>query len=172
MQTGMTTGTGARAAADAPADPDPHPDPEAEADRNAATVRRYVDQVQNGGDPDAAAALIHPDFVDHSHAPGSTPGPDGVLKNFLALRRGISDFHADVLMQLARGDYVTTHKLFTGRHTGEVLGIEPTGEPVTLSVIDIVRLRGGRLVEHWGVLDVTPLLANSPAAAPRPEAAS
>jgi predicted ester cyclase len=172
MQTGITAGAGARAASDVPARPHPQPDPEAEADRNAATVRRFVEKVQNGGDPDAAASLIHPDFVDHSPAPGSTPGPESVLKNYLALRRGISDFHADVLMQLARGDYVTTHKLFTGRHTGELLGIEPTGKPVALSVIDIVRLRGGRLVEHWGVLDVTPLLANSPTAASRPEAST
>jgi len=38
------------------------------------------------------------------------------------------------------------------RHApGTLMGIPPTGEKVSINVIDIVRVRNGRYYEHWGV---------------------
>jgi len=39
----------------------------------------------------------------------------------------------------------------TTAHTGTLMGIPPTGEKVSINVIDIVRVRNGRYYEHWGV---------------------
>jgi predicted ester cyclase len=40
-----------------------------------------------------------------------------------------------------------------GIHGGELMGIPPTGRQVTVSLIDINRYSGGKLVERWVNLD-------------------
>ena len=52
-----------------------------------------------------------------------------------------------------------TRKVFTGTHLGPLQGIEPTGRRVEIHVIDIVRVAGGKIVEHWNCVDRLGLLA-------------
>ena len=33
------------------------------------------------------------------------------------------------------------------------MGIPPTGKSMSIGVIDIIRVAGGQLVEHWGLMD-------------------
>jgi predicted ester cyclase len=42
---------------------------------------------------------------------------------------------------------------WTGTHKGEFMGIPPTGKSISIGVIDIIRVAGGQLVEHWGQMD-------------------
>jgi predicted ester cyclase len=60
--------------------------------------------------------------------------------------------------QIAEGDKVVTRKVFHGTHRGELMGIPPTGREVQIEVIDIVRVEGGQIVEHWNVVDRRGLL--------------
>lgn len=39
------------------------------------------------------------------------------------------------------------------------MGIDATGRPVRIDVIDIVRVVGGRYAEHWGVNTLPVVLA-------------
>jgi hypothetical protein len=52
-----------------------------------------------------------------------------------------------------RGGKVVTRKVFHGTHLGAFQGIEATGREVEIPVIDIVRVEGGRIVEHWNCVD-------------------
>jgi len=45
---------------------------------------------------------------------------------------------------IAEGDQVVTKKTFTGTHTAELNGMPPTGK---------MRVRGGKIVEHWLTMD-------------------
>jgi predicted ester cyclase len=67
-----------------------------------------------------------------------------VRQQFDAFRAAMPGFRATILDQVAEGDKVVTHKVFTGA---------PNGHEVEIKVIDIVRLEGGRIVEHWNVVD-------------------
>jgi predicted ester cyclase len=40
-----------------------------------------------------------------------------------------------------------------GRHTGNLMGLPPTGLQVAYDYVHIVRYRDGKAVEHWGVRD-------------------
>lgn len=51
---------------------------------------------------------------------------------------------------LVDGDRVAVRTLFTGIHSGDFFGIPPTGRPVEVSGTHIVRIRDGRIAEHWG----------------------
>jgi predicted ester cyclase len=54
---------------------------------------------------------------------------------------------------MAEGDKVATRKTLQGTHQGEFMGIPPTGQQVSMGLIDIVRLADGRVVEHWSMAD-------------------
>ncbi|HSD01772.1 MAG TPA: ester cyclase [Gaiellales bacterium] len=134
-------------------------------------VRRFIDEYQTGASDAAFAELLHPDVIDHSRPPGIAPGAQGVRQQFDGVRAGLPDFRATILHQVAEGDLVMTHKVFHGTHTGELLGIPPTGREVEILVIDVVRVADGRIVEHWGIVDRLGLLQQL-GAIPEPEAAT
>ena len=43
----------------------------------------------------------------------------------------------------------------TGRHTGEVFGLAPSNQEVRVRGMEIFRCEGGKIVEHWGVVDLS-----------------
>src|SRR4029078_12761801 len=53
----------------------------------------------------------------------------------------------------AEGDQVVTKKTFHVTHEDEFFGIPATGAPVTLTFVDIMRVRDGRITEHWLCMD-------------------
>lgn len=122
-------------------------------EQSKRVVRRFVDEYQTGADERAFEELLDPDVVDHSRPPGVAEGAEGVRQQFEAFRAAFGDFRAEVLDMVAEGDKVVTRKVFRGIHEGDFGGIPPTGRPVEIRVIDIVRVRGGRIVEHWNQVD-------------------
>jgi predicted ester cyclase len=127
---------------------------------NKKAVRRFNKEVIEQGDLAAFRELMAPDFVNRSAAPGMSAGPDGMLFTFnQILRPALPDLTVEIHDQIAQGDRVTTRKTLRGTHRGELLGIPPTGRPVEIDVIDIVRLKDGRYVEHWGVNTLPSVIA-------------
>jgi steroid delta-isomerase-like uncharacterized protein len=122
-------------------------------EQNKQVVRRFVDEYQTRGSESAFEELLHPDFVNHSQPPDMAPGVEGVRQIFDMFRAAFPDFRATVLDQVAEGDKVVTRKVFHGTHEGDFAGIPATGRKVEILVIDILRIRDGRLAEHWGVFD-------------------
>ena len=99
-------------------------------------------------------------FVNHSTPPGTAPGPEGFAAFFEEiLRPAFPDLTVEIHDQIAEGDKVATRKTLRGTHGGPFLGVPATHRAVTLRVTDIVRLRGGRYVEHWGSADLYGLMA-------------
>jgi steroid delta-isomerase-like uncharacterized protein len=123
-----------------------------------AVVRRFVEEYQTLGKVEVAEALLAPDFVDHAAAPGMPAGREGVKRLFAAFRAAFPDFRAVIHDQIEEGDKVVTRKTFHGTHRGELMGVAPTGKTVAFDVIDIVRVRDGRMCEHWNVVDQLALL--------------
>jgi steroid delta-isomerase-like uncharacterized protein len=120
---------------------------------NKALVRRFVDEVQSGGNTDLIDKLCSAEFVNHS-APPSLPADREGIKILTAMFRGaFPDSYFTVEDMIAEGDKVVTRKTFHGTHEGEFMGIPPTGRTVNVSLIDVVRISDGLVVEHWSVGD-------------------
>jgi steroid delta-isomerase-like uncharacterized protein len=128
------------------------------AEANKQVVRRFVDEYQTAANERSFAELLHPEVVDRSRPPGIAEGAEGVRQQFETFRAAFPDFHAVIHDQIAEGDKVVTRKVFHGTHRGELMGIPPTGREVQIEVIDIVRVEGGQIVEHWNVVDRLGLL--------------
>jgi predicted SnoaL-like aldol condensation-catalyzing enzyme len=127
---------------------------------NKAAVRRFNREVIERGDEAAFQALMAPDFVNRTAVVGISPGPDGMRFTFnQLLRPAFPDLTVEIHDQIAEGDRVVTRKTIHGTHRGEIMGIAPTGRTVAISVIDIVRLRDGQYVEHWGVNTLSSVIA-------------
>jgi predicted ester cyclase len=58
----------------------------------------------------------------------------------------------------AEGDRVAVRGTVRGHHTGELMGIPPTGKTVSLTVLLIYRLADGKIVDHWMSVDRLELL--------------
>jgi len=54
---------------------------------------------------------------------------------------------------IAEGHKVVTRYTARGTQQGDMPGIPATGKHVTVTGIDIVRLAGNKIVEHWGEAD-------------------
>lgn len=116
-----------------------------------SVVRRNTELVQGGGDFAVFDELFADDFVDHTPQPGTTPDKAGVRQLYSMLRQAFPDFHAVIHWQTVDNDLVTTYKVYYGTHQGEFLGVAPTGRAIHFETVDVMRVRGGRITDHWGV---------------------
>lgn len=145
------------------------------AEENKALVRRFVDEVQSGGNIGAIDELCSPEFVNHSAPPGVPSNREGVKQVTAMFRQAFPDSYFAVEDMIAEGDKVATRKTFHGTHQGEFMGIPPTGQQVSIGLIDIVRIVDGRVIEHWSMGDNLGMMQQlgvvPPPEAPPPEQA-
>ena len=126
---------------------------------NKTIVKRFIEEYQAQNDLNVLHEIVSPDMVNRTPMfPNAPGGPVEVKTIFDMFRAAFDDFGVEIIDQLAEGDKVVTYKAFSGVHNGDFMGIAPTGSPVRFTVIDIVRLRGGQIVEHWGLVDQLGLL--------------
>ena len=75
------------------------------------------------------------------------------------LKPSFPDLKVVIHDQVAEGDKVTTRKSFHATHKGDFFGVLATDKPVVMDVIDIIRLKDGKFIEHWGILDMNSVMA-------------
>ena len=123
-----------------------------------AVVRRNTEQVQGQGDFALFDELFADDFVDHTPQPGTTADKEGVRVLYHRLRNAFPDFRPEILWQTADGGIVTTYKTYHGTHLGDFLGIAPTGIAIQFETVDAMRVRDGKITDHWGVANLYAVL--------------
>jgi predicted ester cyclase len=129
------------------------------AEESKALARRVLEEMFNKGNLDVADELLAPNYVDHDPAmPEDIHGPEGFKQYVSGYRSAFSDLHLKFEDQIAEGDKVVTRWTGTGTHDGELSGIAPTGNRVTLPGMEIVRISGGKLVEGWEGYDTMNLM--------------
>jgi len=123
-------------------------------EQNKATVARFNKEFIEEGNVESFNEIISPEFVNQTAPPGVPKGPEGVMYYFNHfLRPAFPGLKVEIQRQVAENDVVTTHKVFHAVHKGEFMGIPATGREITMEVMDIIRLKDGKFVEHWNVLD-------------------
>ncbi|MFC7009432.1 ester cyclase [Halalkalicoccus salilacus] len=60
------------------------------------------------------------------------------------------DLWLDIQDRIAKNDRVVVRFVLSGTHDGPLMGIDPTGEKVTMSGIVIYHFDEGQIVERWG----------------------
>ena len=127
--------------------------PQSDPERNKAVIHRFVEEVQNKQNWEVYDELNDPEFVNHSAAPGVPADREGGKIFLQAFAAAYPDVHFTVDDMIAEGDQVVTKKTLSGTNQGDFAGIPATGKHVTLQFVDIMRVRDGRIVEHWLCMD-------------------
>ncbi|HHW51167.1 MAG TPA: ester cyclase [Pseudoclavibacter sp.] len=123
-------------------------------EQNKALVRRMVEEFFNQGNIGQADEFLAHDFVEHEELPPGIPsGREGVKQLTAMMRSAFPDFKATIDDMVAEGDKVVIRQTWSGTQKGEFMGVPPTGKSVSFGVIDILRMVGGKCVEHWGQMD-------------------
>jgi predicted ester cyclase len=123
-----------------------------QSEKNKAIVRRFNKEVIEEGNIESFEELMDTNFINHSAPAGADNGPKGMINTFNnILRPSMPDIKVTIHEQIAEGDLVTTRKTISGTQTGTLMGIPPTGKKVSIDVIDIVKIKKSKYIEHWGI---------------------
>ncbi len=122
-------------------------------EENKELARRIYEEVLNKRDLGQLDELVQPAYIEHDPLPGQREGLEGLRDRFGML---IEAFEPEFTIEdvIAEGDRVVVRWTNRGTHVGEFMGIPPTNRSYTMAGIDIYRGEGGKLAEHWHVVDV------------------
>lgn len=114
------------------------------------TVRRFFEALQAPGELSPLNDLLDEDV--HSHDPMNpqdTIGLDGVRSEY-RMWRSAFDFSMTVEDVLAQGDRACARWTWNATHTGDFLGISPTGRRVSMTGLTLFRFGdNGKIAELW-----------------------
>ena len=110
---------------------------------NKKTVLAFYDAAINQKDFDKAKQYFGSHYTQHN--PLAADGPEGLKKFIDFLKEKFPNAKSEFKKVLADGDYVIVH-------------VHAVREPGTRgnAIIDIFRLEGGKVVEHWDVTQPIP----------------
>jgi predicted ester cyclase len=120
---------------------------------NKRFVRRLWDELVNGARYESLDQLVSPEFLDHTPLPGLAADAEGLKQRLVVLHDAFPDFHSTILELVAEEDKVVAMMTSTGTHLRSFLGVPPTGKRWTIMEFHQLRIRRGKLVEHWGLPD-------------------
>ena len=146
-------------------------------ERNKAAARRTWEEIFPACDVEALAEIVDPDVVSRGRRPDEPAGLEGVTRTMVWLATVFSDQRWEIHDVIAEGDVVAVRVTHHGRHTGDLMGIPPTGREVAYQYVHFLRFRDGKAIEQWSVRDDMTLMrqlgmAPAPPAATAPVASS
>jgi steroid delta-isomerase-like uncharacterized protein len=130
-----------------------------EEERNKEVVRAAFEADSSGME---AVLATHADIYDPGlagHFPGMPPvDVEGHKQYSAVMYEAFPDLNRPIDALIAEGDMVVARWRAEGTHTGNFMGIPPTGRFASITGITIFRLRDGKIVEEWGQSDMLGLL--------------
>jgi steroid delta-isomerase-like uncharacterized protein len=118
---------------------------------------RNLYELLNGGDVEGVGELVTRDYDEHDPLPGQGTGRDGAIDRFTMIVGALAP-HFTVEDVIAEDDRVAVRWTNAGTHVGSFAGVPATGRSFTIAGIDIYRVAGGSLCEHWHVIDQLSML--------------
>ena len=115
---------------------------------NIALVRRWVHEVWNERRVETMEELMSPDFVVHYENEEIRGINNWKERVFDVFTEAISDIRVEIEDIIASGEQVVTRWKARGVHSGEVLGVAPSGKMVEVSGMSWGRIVHGKIVEN------------------------
>ena len=127
---------------------------------NKRLIRRYIEAIDDNDSSDWSVLdeFVAEDFVAHNPPiPGVSLDREG-MKQAAEIFRVATPGRHEITLQVAEDDLVVSYVVGRGVHAGELLGIPATNKPVETAGIAVHRIRDGKIVEYWSVVDVARVL--------------
>ncbi len=119
---------------------------------NEQLFHLFIEEGFSKGDITVFDRYASPDFVEHQY--GMIPqNAEGAKKAIKYLHNAFPDFSLIIEDLVIDDDKVWGRMTGRGTQNGQFGPFLPTGKKIEITVIDIMRFKNGKLVEHWGVPD-------------------
>ena len=106
----------------------------------------------NAHEPDLVDRFVAEDYRNHNAFVGD--GREANRQFWKAFFTALPDLSATMEDLVISGDRVVGRFVYRGTHTGELMGIPASGNPVEMRSIDIWRAEDGMFAEHWDELNL------------------
>ena len=119
---------------------------------NKSVVQRYWDGKWNERHLEILDELQTPDVVYH----GTSMEMNGIEEYkqvYNSYLLAIHDTRLEINKLIAEGDLVMSNIKLRGIHKGELDGLPPTGNEISVSLFTIFRLVDGKIAEEWEIMD-------------------
>lgn len=116
-------------------------------EENKAIARTFIHMMESG-DASMADEILAPDFYSHS-TPEPSTGTERVKVTANMMKTAMPDAKARIEFQVAEGDKVVSHYMWSGTHAGELFGAPATGKQVNWTVTSTFRIANGKIREAW-----------------------
>ncbi len=110
---------------------------------------RWFQEVWNGRDDSLISELMRPDAVGHLEGGETIQGPEGFLAYREAILGAFPDMEIEILNKLSDDTHVCLMWHAKGHHTGEGMGLVPTGKEVEIRGTTWIRVEDGKILEGW-----------------------
>lgn len=117
-------------------------------------VRRFYEQLWNNWDDAAVEYTLAPRFIFRGSLGEQTTNRSGWRAYRDRVRHGSSDFHNEIITLVADGDRAAARLLYSGTHTGPLLGFTPTGRAFGYSGAAFFTASQGLLTSAWVLGDL------------------
>lgn len=125
---------------------------------NSNVVSRFIEEVLNQGNIDAAGQFFWEDMVEQVPFPDQGPGLEGLKDVLRGLKAAFPDMHWTVQEQISEGDKVLSRFEWTGTHRGAFLGVPATDRPVRVWGMVIDRFQGQKIKDTRIIMDTLGLM--------------
>ena len=120
-------------------------------------VHRFYDDLWNQWDDALVDRVLAPGFEFRGSLGTSTVGLDGWRGYRDTIRAGSADFHNAVVTLVCEESRAAARLLYSGTHTGTLLGLPPTGRRFEYAGAAFFTSADGRLTTAWVLGDLTAL---------------
>ena len=123
---------------------------------NKELVRTFYAAVERE-DYAAAASCCHEHFIFYTQADTPIPGTAGFIQSEKKNFDAFNGFTFKIQSLLAEGDQVAAYMMFDGRQTGVFEGLEPKGARVRFSLMMLLTIADGKIIEkraHFDRMDI------------------
>lgn len=125
--------------------------------RSRKLVDRFYEDVLNGRRLDIIDEIAAEDYTEHDPLPGQDDGRQGLRERVHTLICALEPMFT-VQDVIAEDDRVVVRWRNRGTHVDAFLGLPATGKTFDIAGIDVYRVEGGLLAEHWHVVDQLSML--------------
>ncbi len=125
---------------------------------NKHIVARFVEELWNERNLTVAESIFDEDCHTHQLQSGSPVvpeprGPTAIKAHVSDWLSAFPDLKFSVEQMFADGDRVISQLAMDGTQTGQWLGIPPTRKRVNIRMVTIHRIRNGKIIEDWVLVE-------------------
>ena len=123
---------------------------------NKSVIRNMLLIIENG-DTKNLDKYFATNWVNHDPSLPPMQGLEGA-RQLIGLWSAFSEMKVTIEDAVAEGDKVAIRFSLTGKHTGEMMGIAPTGKMIHLTANGIFKVVDGKATDNWVNFDALGLL--------------